>query len=174
MLAASFRFHIDVTVEHDEATVFEFANRIDLREREIVLEKEFREFEDDRCETVQITPTDTRLRDGFLGKTRGERPEGREVGTGEMLGVGLGDFFDVDATHIAEEQHRELGAPIPGHRYEVFLDDLALRLDEHRACTLALDDDRQHEIELLGRLVWRIGKLHCTGPSSVRQRAPGF
>ena len=70
-----------------------------------------------------------------------------------MFGVLFGDFLDVDAAHVAEDQHRQLAAAVPGDAHVVLLGDGALRLHENRARLLALDDDGQDRVEVRRRLV---------------------
>ena len=173
MLAAGLGLHVDVAVEHDETTILEAGQGVDLRQGQVVFEKDLQQSVDDRHEPVEVAPRDADRGDRFFRDPLADRQDRREVGAREVLGMGLGDFLDVDAAHVAEEQDRRLGAAIPGDRNEVLVGDRALGLDQHRPCGFAVDHDRQHVLVVGGGLVGRIRELHGAGPSCARPRAPG-
>ena len=107
---AGLGLHVDVTVEHDEAPVLETRQRVDLGEREVVLGgRASASFEHDRRELVEVARAgDTGRADGLLGDARGDGQQRREVRLRDVVGVGLGDLLDVDATHVARRRRTGL------------------------------------------------------------------
>ena len=169
VVATRLGLHVDVTVDDHEAAVFETREGIHLGERQVVAQEDLHQLVDDRRESVEVAARDAGRADRFLGDARGQRQEAREVGLGDVLRVRLGDHLDVDASHVAEDQHRALASPIPGHGREVLHGDRAARLDEHRARLLALDLDRQDRLEASRGVVGRVGEADRSSPHA----APG-
>ena len=92
--------HVHVGVHGDEGAVVELGQRVDLGQRHVVLEEQPREPREDRRQAVQAAPAEPERGDQLLGLVVGERPQGREVRADDPVGVGRGDFLDVDAAHV--------------------------------------------------------------------------
>ena len=119
------------------------ADRVDLGQRQVVVDEGPREGGDDPRQRAQLVARDADARDGDLRDVVLERHEVREVGAREVLGVALRDLFDVDAAHVAEDDDGALVARVPGDGGEVLLDDVALLLDQHARGLLAVDRQRE-------------------------------
>ena len=59
MLIARLGLHVDVSVQDQEATVFETHQRVDLDQCQVVLEEDVDQLGNDRSELVQISTADT-------------------------------------------------------------------------------------------------------------------
>ena len=160
---AGLGLHVDVAVEHGEAAVLEPDERVDLGQREVVAQEDLDQRVDDRRQAVQVAARDAGGRDALLRDARRDREERREVGLRDVLGVLLGDLLDVDAAHVAEDQHRQLAPAVPGDADVVLLGDGALLLDENRVGLLAVHHDRQDLVVQPGGLVGGVGELHGAG-----------
>src|SRR3990172_2215126 len=83
--------------------------------------------------------------------------------TCDMLRVLLGNLLDVDAAHVAEDHHRQLGEGVVGDGSEVLLRDSRLRLDEDAAGPLAPYLKAQDSLRGRFRLFRRAGELDPAG-----------
>ena len=115
--------HVHVGVERDERAVLEFAQRIDLRQRHVVLKEQAREAGQDRCQAVERRAGHAQRGDYLLGLPVRERPRRRKVAARDVVRMLLGDLLDVDAAHVGEQHHRPLAQAIPHHAGVVLVPD---------------------------------------------------
>ncbi len=148
--------HVHVGVDGDERAVRELRQRVDLGQRHVVLGEQPRQPGQDRRQPRQRAAGDADGGDHLLGLVVAERPQGREVGAADVVGVGLGDLLDVDPAHVAEDQDRPLAGAVPGDAGVVLLRDVDARVDEHPAghvpVDLQLEDVRRMTLRFLGRV----------------------
>jgi hypothetical protein len=152
--------HVHVAVEHDEASVLELRERVDLGQREVVAQEHLDQGEDDGGQPVEVAAGHAGGPHGLLGDARSGRQQRGHVGLRHVLRVLLGHLLDVDPAHVAEDDHRQLAAPVPGDAGVVLLRDRTLGLHEHALGALPAHLDGHDLVEERRGLVRRVGELH--------------
>ncbi len=155
--------HLHVGVEGDERAVLELSERVDLRERHVVAQEQARELGEDRSEAIERRAGDPERRDHLLGLPVRERPDGREVGSGDAVGVLLGHLLDVDPAHVREQHHRLLADAVPDDAGVILVLDRRAQVDEHATWHVSADLQIEHMLGVVGRFVGRLRELHAAG-----------
>ena len=96
--------------------------------------------------------TSSLARNSENGSTR------REMALGDVLGVLLGDFLDVDPAHVGQDHHGALGDPVPGDAEVVLLRDRLAALDQHAARAVSVDLEREDLLRRRRRRGGRVGE----------------
>ena len=75
----------------------------------------------------------------------------------------LRDLLDVDAAHVAEDDHGPAGGGVPGDGGVVLLLDRAALLYEHAHRLLPVDLDAEDRLGGRGGFLGRVGEAHAAG-----------
>ena len=153
--------HVHVRVERDERAVLELAQRVDLRERHVVVHEQLRQPGEDGGDARERAAGDARGGDHLLRHVVAERLDRGEVAAADLVRLLLGHLLDVDAADGREDHHRLLAEAVPDHAGVVLLLDVGLRVHEHAARHVAADLELQDLLRVLGRLVRAVGELHA-------------
>ena len=79
VIAPGLGLHVDVAVQHREASVFESSQGIDLGEGQIVVEKPLQQLVDDRGELVEIGPGHAGCAGGFFRDPGRDQEQARKM-----------------------------------------------------------------------------------------------
>jgi hypothetical protein len=102
-------------------------------------------------------------RDQLLGLPVGERAQGGEVRSRDVVGVLFSHFLDIDAAHVGEQHHRALADAVPHHAGVVLVGHGCPRVDQHATRHVAPDLQAEDMLGVVGGLLGRVGELNSAG-----------
>jgi hypothetical protein len=163
-----------VRVDRDERAVLELGERVDLRQRHVVLDEQLRELGQDRGEAVELRAGQADRRHDVLRDEVHVGQDRREVPAPDVLGVRLGDLLDVDAAHVGEHERRLLGRAVVDDSGVVLLLDLRHRVDQHAAGHVAVDLELEDLAGVRLGLLGRVGELDSAGLHAAARQDLGL